>query len=137
MEDTEWMGNDGKWSITISFLVLELCGLIYMLAHWHGEGVFKANGAADTVWFVAANAPPVLTPLVVALGTTWWWRAFFHLVLVGGAAAILWLSSTMGKRTEPEADPDTIPDPVPEAIPDPVPEVEREAESRAIENRRP
>ena len=100
MDGTAWMGNDGKWSITISFLVLSLGGLIYMLAHWHGEGETKAKGAVDAVWFVVANIPPALTPLVVALGTTWGWRAFFHLVLIGGAAVILWLSSTAGTAAE-------------------------------------
>eukprot|EP01044_Picomonas_judraskeda_P016288 COSAG03_NODE_2870_length_2390_cov_1.941510_3_plen_172_part_00 len=104
MGDTAWMGNDGKWSITVSFLVLSLGGLIYMLAHWHGEGEIKANGAGDAVWFVVANIPPVLTPLVVALGTTWGWRTFFHLVLVGGAVVILWLSSAAGKAAEPGAE---------------------------------
>lgn len=110
MDGTEWMGNDGKWSITISFLVLELGALIFMVAHWHGEGDRKAGGALDAVWFVAANFPPALTPLVVALGTTKEWRIFFHLVLIAGAAVVLWLASTAGKAPESENASKSTPD---------------------------
>lgn len=108
---TEWLGNDGKWSITISFLVLELGGLLYLVAHSHGEGVRKPSMPCscgcfhwDAVYFLLANLVPTLTPLVVAWATPNWWRISFHGVLVASGVVVMylsWYSTSEEKATEP------------------------------------
>ena len=113
LNGSEWMGNDGKWSITISFLLLMVAGLLLVLAHVFGEGKREPEGAADALWFALACVVPMLNVGLYAdlpIDSNAWGNGHWHwvwgAVLVLGNVGLLYMAANAGAPRDEEPGPE-------------------------------
>ena len=104
LNDSEWMSNDGKWSITVSFLLLMAAGLLLVLAHIQGEGKRQPASAADAQWFAMACVLPMLNVglyVDLPVDSNAWGNGHWHwvwgLVLVLSNCGVLYMAATVGE----------------------------------------
>lgn len=107
LNDSEWMSNDGKWSIAVSFLLLMIAGLLLVLAHVRGEGKRIPAGAADALWFALACVLPMLNVGLYAdlpVDSNAWGNGHWHwvwgLLLVIAVLGILYMASIAGTERD-------------------------------------